>query len=541
MITASNSTGDIKIYFNNDNVNNSFAYPGNNAAALNHAMDDTLIAYINRASYSLDIAIYNWINFNLSDITGAVNDAHARGVQVRVIGNGSTSNTGMAALNAGINKLLSPTTSNYGIMHNKFVVIDAASSNANDSFVWTGSTNWTDQQINADINNVVIIQDQSLAKTYTMEFEEMWGSSGVSPNVANSKFGPDKTDNTPHDFNIGGLAMQSYFSPSDGVGTRIIETINTADHEFNFAVMDLTRSDIANAIKQKYNSFSDSCSAGILDDTVGVTGAGGPFFTMKSAMNNRLKIHLDTNIMHCKYMIIDAADASSDPTVLTGSHNWTNAADQLNDENTLIIHDNYIANKYYQNFAAVFELEGGTSCNYVCPAIPIVNAGNDQTYCSNTADVILSGTVGGFSTGSIWSGGTGIFYPDAATLNAIYTPSQAEKAGGSVTLTLTSGNSCTAVSDYVVFTFSNCTGFTNIQKNERPYLFPNPFLENLSLQIDDSWIGSNVIVYNTFGEIFYQAKVCQDKFILSTEDFPSGLYIIQLQSAAHSVVLKAMK
>jgi phosphatidylserine/phosphatidylglycerophosphate/cardiolipin synthase-like enzyme len=376
MITASSSTGNIKVYFNNDNVDNSFAFPGNDAIALNQIIDDTLIAYINRAKYSIDIVIYNWININLSDITGAVNSAHARGVQVRVIGNGSTSNAGITSLNAGINKLLSPTTSAYGIMHNKFVVIDAASTNANDPIVWTGSTNWTDQQINADINNVVIIQDQSLAKVYTMEFEEMWGSSTATPNLANSKFGPYKTDNTPHDLNIGGVEMQSYFSPSDDVNTKIIETINSADHEFNFAVMDLTRSDIANAIKLKYNSFPDTCSSGILDDTVGVTGAAVPYFTMNSAMSNRLRIHLDTNIMHSKYIIIDAGNASSDPTVLTGSHNWTNAADQLNDENILIIHDNNIANKYYQNFAAVFGLEGGTSCNYSSPVLAIANANN---------------------------------------------------------------------------------------------------------------------------------------------------------------------
>jgi phosphatidylserine/phosphatidylglycerophosphate/cardiolipin synthase-like enzyme len=376
MITASNSSGDIKVYFNNANVDNGFAYPGNNAIALNQSIDDTLIAYISRAKYSIDIAIYNWINLNLSDITGAVNSVHARGVQVRVIGNGSTSNAGITGLNAGINKLLSPATSAYGIMHNKFVVIDAASANAADPIVWTGSTNWTAQQINADINNVVIIQDQSLAKIYTMEFEEMWGSSTASPNAGNSKFGPYKTDNTPHDFNIGGVTVQNYFSPSDGVNTKIVETINSADKEFNFAVMDLTRSDLANAIKQKYNSFPDTCSAGIIDDTVGVSGAAGPYFTMSSAMNNRLRIHLDTNTMHSKYIIVDAGNASSDPTVLTGSHNWTNAADQLNDENTLIIHDNNISNQYYQNFAAVFTLEGGKSCNYISPVLAMANTNN---------------------------------------------------------------------------------------------------------------------------------------------------------------------
>jgi hypothetical protein len=39
---------------------------------------------------------------------------------------------------------------------------------------------------------------------------------------------------------------------------------------------------------------------------------------------------------------------------LTGSHNWSAAADNDNDENTLIIHDETIANIYYQNFVKLF-------------------------------------------------------------------------------------------------------------------------------------------------------------------------------------------
>ena len=52
---------------------------------------------------------------------------------------------------------------------------DAESSNPNEAIVWTGSTNLTADQIHSDHNDVIIIQDQALAKAYTMEFEEMWG------------------------------------------------------------------------------------------------------------------------------------------------------------------------------------------------------------------------------------------------------------------------------------------------------------------------------------------------------------------------------
>ncbi|MCB9200510.1 MAG: hypothetical protein H6596_08490 [Flavobacteriales bacterium] len=86
---------------------------------------------------------------------------------------------------------------------------------------------------------------------------------------------------------------------------------------------------------------------------------------------------------------------------------------------------------------------------------PVVNAGADGTVCANNAAIALNGSVTG-ATGGTWSGGTGTFSPNANTLNASYTPSAAELAAGSVTLTLTSaGNgTCNAVSDQVTWTIT---------------------------------------------------------------------------------------
>ncbi|MGV8127143.1 MAG: VWA domain-containing protein [Methanothrix sp.] len=67
---------------------------------------------------------------------------------------------------------------------------------------------------------------------------------------------------------------------------------------------------------------------------------------------------------------------------------------------------------------------------------PTVNAGLDQTVCKGST-VQLAGSASN-DNGVTWSGGTGTFSPDANTLDAIYTPSDAELAAGSpITLTLT--------------------------------------------------------------------------------------------------------
>jgi len=65
------------------------------------------------------------------------------------------------------------------------------------------------------------------------------------------------------------------------------------------------------------------------------------------------------NIFHHKYLIVDPNNTESDPTVLTGSHNWSTSAQTRNDENTIIIHDANIANQYYQEFIARFNENSG--------------------------------------------------------------------------------------------------------------------------------------------------------------------------------------
>lgn len=87
------------------------------------------------------------------------------------------------------------------------------------------------------------------------------------------------------------------------------------------------------------------------------------------------------------------------------------------------------------------------------------NAGANDTTCSQSPSTVLNGSVAGAS-GGIWSGGAGTFSPNNTTLNAVYTPTAAEIAAGSVNLTLTTtGNgTCPAASDVVTLTFMSFTG-----------------------------------------------------------------------------------
>lgn len=87
---------------------------------------------------------------------------------------------------------------------------------------------------------------------------------------------------------------------------------------------------------------------------------------------------------------------------------------------------------------------------------PIVNAGSDQTVCENNALVTLNGSITNATGGSWVSDGTGVFSPNATTLNASYNPSAADITKKSVMLILTStGNGlCAALKDTMFITIS---------------------------------------------------------------------------------------
>jgi hypothetical protein len=88
---------------------------------------------------------------------------------------------------------------------------------------------------------------------------------------------------------------------------------------------------------------------------------------------------------------------------------------------------------------------------------PLVNAGLDLSVCKNNPVASLSGGVSGPTSTGIWTGGTGTYNPGSNNLNPLYTPSAAEIAAGSVTLTLgsTSNGNCNQVTDNLIITIAN--------------------------------------------------------------------------------------
>ena len=341
--TASNSSGKIRPYFNYS-VDNSFS-TGVDAQNIGSAFRDTIAAYIDLAQNTLDICVYNASSVFLAN---AINDAYDRGVQVRYIADDDAQNLMLPNLDPNIPVVIRD-PSPAGIMHNKFIIVDANS--VNNSWVMGGSTNWTDpSNLLNDYNNIIFIQDQAIAKAYTLEFEEMWG--GV--------FGTHKLDNTPHKFNLNGVNVEVYFSPSDRTTSKILDLIKTANQSVEFGLLSFTRDDLGDAIINQDIQFGVTVR-GIIESKN--SSNGGEYDNLVAANVNVRSHEGVTHQFHHKYLIVDANLTTSNPAVLTGSHNWSNNAENNSDENTIIIYDHTISNIYLQEFEERWSELSTTSIN----------------------------------------------------------------------------------------------------------------------------------------------------------------------------------
>jgi phosphatidylserine/phosphatidylglycerophosphate/cardiolipin synthase-like enzyme len=329
------------------------------------SLDYHLGKYIHNAQKTIDCAFYD---FDRQVIADSLEAAHNRGVKVRFITDDTNRvlSQQVAQLEAaGITVIDDDFPLSYGgsnLMHNKFCIIDT-------TYTFTGSWNITDNCTDRNANNSIIIRDRQLAENYIKEFTEMWGSTTMTPNSSISKFSTQKTDNISHVFIIDNDTVKVYMSPSDGCASKLISAISTANSSIYFCIFSFSHQGIADAMKVKYDAGVDV--KGVFDATYW-NAYYSKSLDMRGLWNTAkdnnpwsppADVFLDSvdgNLLHHKYMLIDADKWDSNPIVATGSFNWSNAAEDGNDENLILIHSKYFADLFIQEFAARYEEAGGT-------------------------------------------------------------------------------------------------------------------------------------------------------------------------------------
>lgn len=287
--------------------------------------DEELVAAIDNAKITIDMAIYN---LNLWSIRDALIDAHQRGVQIRMVMESENLNDEVPQdlILAGIDILGDRRES---LMHHKFMIIDRED-------VWTGSMNFTVGSAYFDYNNLLKIHSIKIAEDYLVEFEEMY---------EHDLFGDNSVANTPYPHVVeGSITADIYFSPEDNVASQIINMINNADESIYFMAYSFTSDAIGDAIINRSNQ--GIIVKGLMDEGQIASNTGTEFNNFKQA-NIDLRIDQSDGLMHHKVIVIDHQ------IVITGSYNFSSNAEERNDENIIVIYDEELAAQYIQEFERI--------------------------------------------------------------------------------------------------------------------------------------------------------------------------------------------
>jgi len=131
-----------------------------------------------------------------------------------------------------------------------------------------------------------------------------------------------------------------YFSPNGGCTTAIINEINNAKSEILVQAYSFTSAPIAKALVDAYKK-------GVKVQVILDKSQRTAHYTSASFLaNSKIPTFIDDShaIAHNKIMIIDGT------TVITGSFNFTKAAEEKNAENLLIIKSEELSKKYLENW-----------------------------------------------------------------------------------------------------------------------------------------------------------------------------------------------
>ncbi|MFH1186196.1 MAG: phospholipase D-like domain-containing protein [Chloroflexota bacterium] len=304
-----------------------FTDPANPASAqMTGGVDSPLVESIDAARLSVHAAIYS---LTLDTIREALIRAHRRGVEVRLVteSDNSDSEDLQRIKDAGIPIL---GDRRQGTMHNKFLVIDRTN-------VWTGSMNFTFSGAYPDNNTVMRIASADLAEAYETEFAEMF---------EDDKFGPEAGRPTPQPrLEIEGTLMEVYFAPDDGVEAALVDLLDTAQYRLDFLAYSFTSDPLGDAVMRAADA--GVAVRGVMDEDQGASNIGSELTAFRSA---GLNVRLDGNPgqMHEKVIIVD------ETVVVLGSYNFSRNANEINDENVLVIHSRLIASQYLREFERLY-------------------------------------------------------------------------------------------------------------------------------------------------------------------------------------------
>ena len=302
--------------------------------------------WLGEARQSLELAQYD---FHLAPktaavVAGAIRDASARGVSVRILYNVDHRNPipvppppePDVELIASLGVPSKAVAGVPDLMHHKFVVRDRQA-------VWTGSMNWTDDSWSRQENVIIAVDSAEVAESFLEDFDQLWSKDLVEE----TGFVPPKR------LHLDGVVVRPWFTPGFGedLSARIARDIGRAKRRVRICSPVITAAPILATLAQLV-SEGERDVAGCLDapQIQGVVYQwhengnvawklpllervlAGAFTGKVSTPYGAGTVH---DFMHAKIVV-------ADDVVFTGSFNLSRSGEQ-NAENVLEIHDPELA------------------------------------------------------------------------------------------------------------------------------------------------------------------------------------------------------
>ncbi|MCS7095077.1 MAG: phospholipase D family protein [Thaumarchaeota archaeon] len=134
------------------------------------------------------------------------------------------------------------------------------------------------------------------------------------------------------------------FSKTMNCASIIVDSIDRANSSVLVAIFSFTRDDIANALVRAHNRGID---VRVIIERTRINESGSEYLRLK---NNGVNVRLDGNpdLMHHKFIVIDGQ------IVITGSYNFSGAAEDRNDENLIVIVSARVASQYTSEFERIW-------------------------------------------------------------------------------------------------------------------------------------------------------------------------------------------
>jgi phosphatidylserine/phosphatidylglycerophosphate/cardiolipin synthase-like enzyme len=313
-------------------------------AWLSRGVLEQILRFIDRATnetWAIDIAIYE---YELPEIIQAVEAAHTRGVNVRVVYHAKPDDeqTELNAKNlAGLPDEVKRARVTHNICHHKFIVLSRMEFGKRScQAVLCGSTNFTENGVYRQANVVHIVNRSDIAQTYLDLFEGLFR--GDNPTTTRRYI----NQKNPID---SGNPLFAGFSPRTGKKDlqAFVDLVKSADRDVLFC----TAFDLFDPLEQAFlgepndpvlryglqNSRS-KISGFHADRTAEFTAAAMLDAGLEGFLKESTQGQKGNILIHTKLIIIDFT--SDHPTIISGSHNFSSNASQGNDENFLIVQDN---------------------------------------------------------------------------------------------------------------------------------------------------------------------------------------------------------